>query len=211
MLPIDSIILDVDGTLWDSTDIVAKAWTEIIRQETSLSLMITSGTLKSLFGRTLPNIAKILFPDFTTKRQLELIDLCCQREHELLSQTHEQIPLYEPLKETLENLSQKYPLYLVSNCEAGYIEVFLEHTKLGPYISDYLCAGDTGNAKAQNIIEIITRHQLHAPIYVGDTSGDYEATEEAGIPFVYASYGFGHVDAPDYTIEKISDLITLAK
>ncbi len=29
---IDSLILDVDGTLWDSTGLVAKAWTQAVRQ-----------------------------------------------------------------------------------------------------------------------------------------------------------------------------------
>lgn len=28
----DGIILDIDGTLWDSTPIVAKAWNEVIAQ-----------------------------------------------------------------------------------------------------------------------------------------------------------------------------------
>ena len=36
----DSIIFDVDGTLWDSTEICAKAWTDVIHRETSLSLTI---------------------------------------------------------------------------------------------------------------------------------------------------------------------------
>ena len=56
----DSIIFDVDGTLWDSTEICAKAWTDVIHQETSLSLTINASTLKGLFGRLLPDIASVL-------------------------------------------------------------------------------------------------------------------------------------------------------
>ena len=37
----DSIIFDVDGTLWDTTHVVADAWNEVIRSETSLDLYIT--------------------------------------------------------------------------------------------------------------------------------------------------------------------------
>ncbi len=37
----DSIIFDVDGTLWDSTEIVARAWTEVLAAKTSLNLTIT--------------------------------------------------------------------------------------------------------------------------------------------------------------------------
>ena len=57
----DSIIFDVDGTLWDSTEICAKAWTDVIHRETSLSLTINASTLKGLFGRLLPDIASVLF------------------------------------------------------------------------------------------------------------------------------------------------------
>lgn len=44
----DSIIFDVDGTLWDSTEICAKAWTDAIHRETDLSLTIDAPTLKGL-------------------------------------------------------------------------------------------------------------------------------------------------------------------
>ena len=74
----DSIIFDVDGTLWDSTAACAQAWNEAILRETGKSMNFTEHTLKSLFGRLLPDIAKVIFPDCTTERQLYLIDLCCQ-------------------------------------------------------------------------------------------------------------------------------------
>lgn len=203
----DSIIFDVDGTLWDSTAICAQAWNTIIRQETDLDLVITEKKLRKLFGRLLPDIAKIVFPDETHERQLDLIDQCCQEEHRaLLAQC---APLYPELEETLQALSQKYRLFIVSNCQAGYIEVFLETSGLGGYFEGHLCPGDTGNAKADNILQIIRDYHLDAPVYVGDTDGDYRATKAAGIPFVYASYGFGNVSSPDYTIKCPKELLNI--
>lgn len=203
----DSIIFDVDGTLWDSTAICAQAWNTIIRRETDLDLVITDKKLKALFGRLLPDIAKIIFPGMTSERQLELIDLCCQEEHRaLLAQC---APLYPHLEETLQALSQKYRLFIVSNCQAGYIEVFLEASGLGRYFEGHLCPGDTGNAKAENILQIIRDCRLLSPVYVGDTEGDYRATKAAGIPFVFASYGFGQVSSPDYTIKCPKDLLNI--
>ena len=64
-------------------------------------------------------------------------------------------------------------------------------------------------AKAANIRSIAKKYQLKAPVYVGDTFGDYQACQEAGVPFVFASYGFGQVDTPDYVIEKPADLLKL--
>ena len=52
-------------------------------------------------------------------------------------------------------------------------------------------------------------HHLQSPVYVGDTMGDFLSCRKAGVPFVFASYGFGDVPEPDYRIEKPADLITL--
>ncbi len=120
-----------------------------------------------------------------------------------------QVPLYPDLEQTLQQLSAVYPLYIVSNCQGGYIEVFLENTGFGHYFQDHLCPGDTGCAKASNIKEIICRHRLQSPVYVGDTDGDHSASRQAGIPFVFASYGFGTTRDPDYSISGLRDLSRL--
>ncbi|MCI5649340.1 MAG: HAD family hydrolase [Fusicatenibacter sp.] len=203
----DGIIFDVDGTLWDSTEIVAKAWNRIIAAETSLSPNLTGDRLKGLFGRILPDIAAILFSGYEKKRQLELIDHCCQEEHRALLDTPAEV--YPGLAETLLCLSVHYPLFIVSNCQAGYIEVFLQGTGLGCYFTDHLCPGDTGRAKAANILEIVQKHHLRFPVYVGDTDGDHQACLEAGVPFVHAAYGFGKTENPNYVIQKPKDLLDL--
>ena len=56
---------------------------------------------------------------------------------------------------------------------------------------------------------IIERNNLKNPIYVGDTQGDKQSAIDAGIPFVYAEYGFGSVNGYDYKIEKFEDLVKL--
>lgn len=203
----DSIIFDLDGTLWDSTEACANAWTRIIQQETDLDLIITSERLKQLFGRLLPDIAKIIFPDYTTERQIELIDLCCEEEHRAL--LAKCAPLYPELEDTLKELTKKYRLFIVSNCQGGYIEVFLKTSGLSPYFEGHLCPGDTGNAKADNIRQVIRDYQLLSPVYIGDTEGDWRAAKNAGIPFVFASYGFGNVPSPDYTIKSFKELLNI--
>ncbi len=203
----DSIIFDVDGTLWNSTDIVAHAWTEYLRREEGLDMNVTSEKLMSLFGQLLPDIAGKLFPEFPENEQLRLIDGCCDAEHAALRK--QCAPLYDGLEETLQALNKKYPLFIVSNCQAGYIEVFLEATGLGHYFKGHLCPGDTGKDKAGNISQIVNDYRLKAPVYVGDTMGDYEACQKSGVPFIFASYGFGSVPSPDAVIHSPLDLIGL--
>ena len=69
----DSIIFDVDGTLWNSTEIVARAWTDYLRTQ-NMEMEITSGQLQSLCGRLLPDIARKIFPDLPEEEQMRLID-----------------------------------------------------------------------------------------------------------------------------------------
>lgn len=201
----DSFIFDVDGTLWNSTEIVARAWTEYLKEEEGIEMLITSERLMGLFGQLLPDIARALFPGHSQEEQERLIDNCCQAEHRALLK--ECAPLYPRLEETLQALSEKYPLFIVSNCQAGYIEVFLEATGFGKYFQGHLCPGDTGMAKAENICEIARRFHLKAPVYVGDTKGDFDACQKAGVPFIFASYGFGHVEEPDDRISCPGDLL----
>ncbi len=53
------------------------------------------------------------------------------------------------------------------------------------------------------------RNNLLSPVYIGDTEGDLKASRYAGIPFVFAKYGFGNVTDYDYVIEKFDDLLEL--
>ena len=183
----DSIIFDIDGTIWNSTDVVAMAWNKALEKE-NLDVRVTADQLKGLFGRLLPDIAKAILPEQTKAEQLRV---------------------YDGLEETLKELNKRYPLFVVSNCQAGYIELVFEKTGLGKYFTGHLCPGDSGEAKTANIRSIAKKYQLKAPVYVGDTFGDYQSCQEAGVPFVFASYGFGQVDTPDYVIEKPADLLKL--
>ena len=205
----DSIIFDVDGTLWDSTEIVAEAWSNYLTNTEHMDTDVSSRRLMGLFGQLLPDIAKALFPELPESEQLRIIDGCCQAEHEAL--LRKCAPLYPQLAETLDTLSHRFPLFIVSNCQAGYIEVFLKATGFGHYFKGHLCPGDTGMAKADNIMMIRDDFNLKDPVYVGDTLGDFNACRKARVPFIFAEYGFGAVEDPDYRISAPADLMEVCR
>ena len=203
------IIFDVDGTLWDSTGIVAEAWSDYLIHTEHMDTDVSAKRLMGLFGQLLPDIAKALFPELPEAEQLRIIDGCCQAEHEAL--LRKCAPLYPDLEETLKILSSRFPLFIVSNCQAGYIEVFLKSTGFGHYFKGHLCPGDTGMAKAENIMKIREDNNLSDPVYIGDTIGDFNACQKAGVPFIFAEYGFGQVDKPDYRITRPFDLTEICR
>lgn len=201
----DSLILDVDGTLWDSTEIVASAWTKAIWDCANIRINVTPDMLKNLFGKTMTVIADLLLPDVEEKKRYEIMERCCMYEHTALENDECNI-CYPNVKSTIKELSKELPVFIVSNCQSGYIELFLEKTNLKEYITDFECFGNTGKSKGENIRLIIEKNHLENPAYVGDTTGDKESAAYAGIPFIYAAYGFGNVEGADYTINNFKEL-----
>lgn len=205
----DGIIFDIDGTLWDSTDIVADSYNQCLLADPSLAAAhpITGDILKKEFGKPLIEIACDLFPELSYKECEKWGERLCDAENDYL-RIHTPKP-YEGVVEVFHTLSKKLPLFIVSNCQKGYIEIFLDASSLAPYVKDFLSPGDSGKLKADNIRTVVGRNHLSSPVYVGDTYGDYQASKEAGVPFICASYGFGSVPEAECSIDRPSDLITM--
>ncbi len=86
--------------------------------------------------------------------------------------------LYDKLEDTLKVLSKKYKLFIVSNCQDGYIETFMKFYNLDKYFVDFECPGRTNLSKAENIKIVIERNNLKHPVYVGDTQMDCDAAKK---------------------------------
>lgn len=205
---IKDIIFDLDGTLWDSREFVAEIWNTVFARQEDLNLQLTQDDLSRLMGKTMEEIGAVLFPDLDEERQIAIMDACGQEELVFFRQ-HGGI-LYEKVEETLQILRDQMHcnLYIVSNCQDGYVEAFLHAHQLGAYFKDIEMSGRTGMSKRENISLLMERNKIsrQQAIYVGDTKGDYEAALGAGLPFVYASYGFGQVENASQVIEYIWQL-----
>ena len=152
----DGIIFDVDGTLWDSTEAVARSWNQAIEANTDFSLSLTADWLKSLFGKTMDEITLALFPSCPKEERDRIGYLCFNYENRLLETDHG--VLYPDVARTLESLFQKTDLYIVSNCQCGYIELVMEKNKIGGFIRDHECFGNSENIS--KIFYALVRHRF---------------------------------------------------
>ena len=193
----DGLILDVDGTIWNTTGIVAEAWNKTIDTFFPQVPHVNAEILKGQFGKTMDVIADNLFGVLSAEDKKILMEKCCIYEQKALLDNTKNIT-YEGVIETLKKLSSIIPIFIVSNCQSGYIELVIEKNKITPLIKDFECFGNTGKSKAENIKLIASRNGLKAPVYVGDTQGDYEACKEAEVPFIWAAYGFGKPEDNNY-------------
>ncbi|MCR4733969.1 MAG: HAD family hydrolase [Treponema sp.] len=204
----DSLILDVDGTIWNTTPIVAEAWNKAIDKNFPQLPHVTAEILQGQFGKTMNIIADNLFIGLNQDEKKILMEECCREEQIALHANTKNIT-YPGLVETIEKLAAKIPLFIVSNCQKGYIEVVIEKNGIQKWIKDFECYGNNGKNKDENIILVVERNNLKNPAYVGDTQGDCDACKKAGLPFIWAAYGFGKADEYAAKINSFSELLNL--
>lgn len=207
---IDSIGFDLDGTLWDGTGSIAEAWQICMQKVPEILSIPSADALKKVMGLPITEIMLRMFPYLSQEQRDEIMEQRRLAEAEYITEHGGR--LFEPievLRDTFERLSAKYRLFIVSNCQEGYIEAFLQHYGLQGYFCDIECWGATGLSKGDNIRLVMKRNGFQNSLYVGDTQGDYDAACKAGVPFVLAAYGFGQVDAPVESIDKLSDLVKM--
>lgn len=201
----DSIIFDLDGTLWDSTANVAHAWQTAKQQVNYIQDDINQQTVRSITGMAYDAIFDKLYPYLDEATRGEFKALCAQNELSILNEKGGDF--YPQLAETLAYLKSKYRLFIVSNCQSGYIEIFLGMEDMAGYFESHQCYGTKGQPKFQNILDIVADNNLKAPVYIGDTTGDRDSAQKAGVPFIYAAYGFGEVTEGYITaIQQFSQL-----
>ena len=202
------LIFDMDGTLWDSSENVAASWTEELR-ELGYDKTVTQTDIMGVMGLTMDKLADIIFSEYPKELRVELLDKCGDNEISYLRE-HGGV-LYPELEETFVRLKKKYHLYIVSNCQKGYIEAFLDYYGFWKYFDDIECYGNNLLEKGDNIALIAGRNGLDKAYYVGDIQGDYDATMKAGLDFIHAAYGFGTITQTVPELEKFSDLPELLK
>ena len=204
----ESLIFDIDGTLWDSRALVAEGYNIQLKKEGLDHLCVTAEDLKPLFGKVMTEIADVILASIDPKDRYDLMERCMETENNYLFENECKIG-YPGVMETVEALSRQYRLFIVSNSQCGYPELCMDKLGLTPYIQGHLCFGDTGTSKGETIRTLMEKYDIQNCAYIGDTQGDYEATVEAGVPFIFAAYGFGTPDGFAAKIDRFEDLLRL--
>ena len=185
----DSILFDMDGTLWDAVDSYCAVWNATIGDCCPGVTPVTYDRLVKLMGRPLDVIFNQMIGSGA--------DYDCFMER-----------LHVNEARIMPVMGGK--LFMVSNCTALGLPVFLRFTRLEPFFTDAISFGDTGKEKDFNIRFLVDKYGLKQPLYVGDTAGDGHSAHAAGVKFAWAAYGFGHdVEGYDMKLDDISGLLAL--
>jgi phosphoglycolate phosphatase len=199
----DALIFDLDGTLWNSTEAVAKGWNQGAKKAGLDRAEITTQEIEGVCGKIFIECVETIFEGMDFDYE-EVEPYLIEGEREMIEKLGGN--LYPGVKEGLEKLRYRYPIYIVSNCQTWYLNAFFNHSGLFDLFHDFETHGATGLSKGENISLIVKRNNLMNPVYIGDTLGDQEAAQFADIPFYFAKYGFGESDRHTKAFENFREL-----
>ncbi|MEY4579081.1 MAG: hypothetical protein RL701_3784 [Pseudomonadota bacterium] len=202
---VDSLVFDLDGTLWDTCESCARGWNNVLSRHALPFRSIVADDVRRVAGKPHDQCIRETFLGFS-EEQLRLLSAETALEDNLMIEQHGGV-LYPSVAEGLTKLARKYPLFIVSNCQSGYIELFLRKNGLEALFVDWECWGDTGAPKPANLQNLIARNHLQQPWFIGDAAGDQEAAHTCNIPFVHATYGFGQVKTADLLLPNFDALL----
>ena len=146
----ESLIFDIDGTLWDSRARVAEGYNIQLKAEGLDHLCVTKDDLTPLFGKVLTAIADSILASVPKEARYGMMQRLMDTENEHLVR----MPCdfgYPNVKQTMERLSKKHRLFIVSNSQCGYPDICIEKLGLTGLIEGHLCFGDTGTEKGETI------------------------------------------------------------
>jgi phosphoglycolate phosphatase len=182
----DALVFDIDGTLWDTTQPVVRAWNQVAAENTGVP-SITTQDIEGVMGLTHEEAFAKLLPGLSAEKKVEAAEKFYDREVKMLHGNY----LYKGVAEGIAALAEKFPLYLVSNCQVDYLTRFQTLSGLGHFFKDAECYGNTRKPKGDSLSMLLRRNKISKSAYVGDTAGDQIAARQAGSDFYHVSYGFG--------------------
>jgi len=199
----DSLIFDMDGTLWDAVDTYTESW-NLIFKKLNLGRTVAKEQVLERIGWEGSKIMQVMLPEFDEERRKEIYGDVNNIRRQLLPKNGG--VLYDGVLDGLKQLAGKYQLFILSNCGKGIIRIFIDWAGIDDYITDEIAYGVNNMPKHYNMKLLIDTHQLKAPVYIGDTLGDGDQSRQAGVPFVFVSYGFGKTDDYDLRFDDFKSL-----
>ncbi|MBN1593289.1 MAG: HAD family hydrolase [Candidatus Coatesbacteria bacterium] len=205
---IDSVILDMDGTIVLSRDVAVESIRRAAQEiYDNLGIDREPPSEEKIFesiGMPSPQYFAALFPDMESEQRAAIHRRVYELEGRLL---HDGFGCFAPgAPDALVKLRDMgLKLAMASNCGNEYFSSNIEVFNLGDYFDIMLCAGMRGYPEKSVLVEeILTKFGSRNAMMVGDRYYDIEAALNCGLFPVGCTYGYG-------TMEELAEAKALIK
>lgn len=182
-MTLQAILLDFDGVIVESVDIKTRAFREIFAREVEhVDAIVALHCAKAGVSRY--EKFEAIYRDIL-RRPLAADEMyrLGERFAALVVEQVVTCPLVPGALEFLEDYSARLPLLLVSGTPEVELEEILKRRSLGRYFFE---VHGSPRSKSAILTEVLRRHRWGSSdvLFVGDSTNDWAAAEEAGVPFV---------------------------
>lgn len=188
----EAIFFDMDGTLFQTYLILASALEDvfhILRSEGLWDGETPIETYRAIMGAPLSVVWETLCP------------MQSVAQHEKNNALFQQIlidhitagrgALYEGVLETLETLHTAYPLYIVSNGQAAYLDAIVMHYGLQRYVNGVYSIDRLPNGNKSDLVALaMAEADVTAGFVVGDRLSDIRAAKDNQLTSIGVRFDF---------------------
>ncbi|MET3037692.1 HAD family hydrolase [Chryseobacterium sp. NRRL B-14859] len=203
-----NLIFDLDGTLWDPRATIIKIWNDVLNKYHLIKKELKPEDMDQYMGLLAHDIIKDIVPGISDLQVQDILSEIVAQENIILRIQGGR--LYDTVEDTLKSLANTHNLFIVSNCQDGYIESFLDYYQFHNLFVDFESHGRTKKQKSENIRLIMERNDLSTEdsVYIGDTQTDYDSATVNNLPFIFCEYGFGKLSSDHHepSLSVFSDL-----
>ncbi len=199
-------LFDLDGTLIDSSPEIIKTYNAVFLKHNIEPIREVS---IDLIGPPLKETMSMLVPlDHEHKLESLINDFIDLYDNKFCYESL----LYKGAYEMLNNLSKHKKLILITNKRLIPTEKILSSLGIMHFFEKYFSLDSNDQLlinKSLLIKDVLEKMKLDSSkcIYIGDTEGDFNASRDNNIDFIFAKYGYG--DSRIKFLNEISDISDL--
>ena len=199
-------LFDLDGTLIDSSPEIIKTYNTVFKKNNIKPIREVS---EDIIGPTLKDTISNLIPSKHLSNIDKIIkDFIGLYDNKFCTESS----LYDGVYETLDKLSKKNRLILITNKRFIPTEKILYSNEIINFFEKYFSVDIKSQYsfnKSSLIKNVLEEMKLDPKktVYVGDTKEDFKASMDNNIDFIFAEYGYGK--SQKNFLNKITDICEL--